>query len=91
MKKPYIQPESQLFVINLTENIADQSGPGESPPDLEELPGGVTAEWIAGKLYYTGVLESEVILAPSQLTYTQEIMKYFLSTGGNPQLLICGG
>ena len=55
MKKQYIRPESQLFVINLEENIASSSSLGES-----EMSGTSVIKFTHGENgcrgYYTGIV-----------------------------------
>lgn len=49
MKKQYIRPKSQLFMINLAENIA------ESSPDETVIEGGVRFQWKNNANYYSGI------------------------------------
>lgn len=77
MKKAYIRPESRLFAINFTENIALQSGfidggniKYETRPDRP------------GELFYTGYVEAPVINGPSEDELTFWSDKLF--EGGDP-------
>ena len=70
MKKSYIRPESQLFAINLSENIA-KSG-------AETVAGLLHIQWSGGVAYYTNVNNAQVITALSDGDYMGEFKRYMM-------------
>lgn len=82
MKKKYIRPESQLFVINFSENIAD----GSVPEDDDFVFSGTCNIYYKrksdGLLYYTDNLSAPVAEIGNAFA---EIMSYILA--GNTQLI----
>ena len=78
--KKYIRPESQLFVINLTEHIADASGP-------DHVPGGFIIYGSGFNRYYSDD-PTALVSVDEDGTATEYMMDFYSLIPDHPSILV---